>query len=202
VHGTRIPTSYRHPGEKYQHGGRESVRREHTLLTFPLSYIKVHPQLASESSIKVVYLIPTKIIKSYITSYIRLQSLPVSLRVSECAHHCLRPLLEPSPPLLPVQYTQSSFRTAATPIVCSFDAVTLSVFFLLFIPRTSACRVPEPYQSYPTSPPMTPDVHSAVPYSTTLISSLTIRSRNHRHHHPSTAVAACSLPSPPVHHRC
>jgi hypothetical protein len=48
AHGTRIPTSYRHPGEKYQHGGRELVHLEHTVATFPLSYIKVHPRMASE----------------------------------------------------------------------------------------------------------------------------------------------------------
>jgi hypothetical protein len=34
-----------------------------------------------------------------------------------------------------------------------------------FIPRTSASRVPESYQSYPTSPPTTPVAHSAIPYS-------------------------------------
>jgi hypothetical protein len=45
---TKIPTSYRHPGEKYQHGGCESVCLEHTLLTFPLFHIKVHPQMASK----------------------------------------------------------------------------------------------------------------------------------------------------------
>jgi hypothetical protein len=43
-----------------------------------------------------------------------------------------------------------------------------------FIPCTSTSRVPESYQSYPTSPPMTPDTHSTVPYSPTLTSPPTI----------------------------
>jgi hypothetical protein len=118
----------------------------------------------------------------------RYQSLPVSLRVSKRVHHCLRPLLKPSPPLLPVQFTQSSLRTTATPIVCSFYAVTSSAFSFPFIPRTSACRVPEPYQSYPTSPPTTPAAHSAIPYSTTLTSLLAIRSSES----PLTSSIYCS----------
>jgi hypothetical protein len=43
-------------------------------------------------------------------------------------YHC--PLLKPSPPLLPVQFTQSSLQTTATPIVCSIYTVKSSVFFL------------------------------------------------------------------------
>jgi hypothetical protein len=39
-----------------------------------------------------------------------------------------------------------------------------------FIPCTSASRVPESYQSYPMSPPTTPDAHSAIPCSPTLTS--------------------------------
>jgi hypothetical protein len=44
------------------------------------------------------------------------------------------------------------------------------------IPCTSTSRVPEPYQSYPTSPPTMPAIHSAIPYSMTLTSPLTIHS--------------------------
>jgi hypothetical protein len=57
------------------------------------------------------------------------------------------------------------------------------------IPCTSVSRVPEPYQSYPTSPPMTPAVYSAIPYSTTLTSPLAIR--------PSESPPLPSLPLPP-----
>jgi hypothetical protein len=74
-----------------------------------------------------------------------------------------------------------------------------------FIPHTSACRVPESYQSYPTSPPTTPAAHSAVPYSTTLTSPLTIRSSEsplsssiYRCCCLLTAVTTCSPPLPTV----
>jgi hypothetical protein len=83
-----------------------------------------------KSSIKVMYFVPTKNIELKIPDIIDYQSLPVSLRVSKRAPHRLRPLLKPSPPLLPVQFTQSSLWTAATLIVCSFYAVTSSTFFL------------------------------------------------------------------------
>jgi hypothetical protein len=73
-----------------------------------------------KSSIKVVYFVTTENIKSYIASYIRLNySLFQSVSKSIHVPHCLCPLLKPSPPLLPVQFTQSSLQTAATPIVCS-----------------------------------------------------------------------------------
>jgi hypothetical protein len=44
----QILTLYQHPGERYQHGGHESVHLVHTIYTFPMSYIKVHPWMASE----------------------------------------------------------------------------------------------------------------------------------------------------------
>jgi hypothetical protein len=64
-----------------------------------------------------------------------------------------------------------------------------------FIPRTSASRVPESYQSYPTSPPTMPATHSAIPYSPEM-------------HFPAqhlfqqiTTVTIHSLLFPPVHCR-
>jgi hypothetical protein len=150
-----------------------SIESTHYLPSLcPIS--KLIPRWHLKSGIKVVYFVPTKIIISL--DCIELPSLPVSLRVSKRAPHRLRLLLKPSPPLLPVQSTQSSLRTAATPIVCSFYAVKSSVFFPSFIPRTSASRVPESYQSYPTSPPTTPAIHSTIPYSMTLTSPLAIYS--------------------------
>jgi hypothetical protein len=38
----------------------QSVCLEHPVATFPLSYIKVHPQMASEKEYKVVYFVTTK----------------------------------------------------------------------------------------------------------------------------------------------
>jgi hypothetical protein len=110
-----------------------------------------------------VYFVTIKIIEldCIVSHQIEFQSAPESLH----APHRLCPVLKPSPLLLPVQFTQSSLRTTATPIVCSVYTVKLSVFFLPFIPCTSTSRVPESYQSYPMSPPMTPVAHSAIPYS-------------------------------------
>jgi hypothetical protein len=144
-----------------------------------------------KSSIKVVYFVPTKSSNHWIELYHI--SLFQSVSESLCVHHRLRPLLKPSPPLLPVQFTQSSLRTAAMPIVCSFYVVKLYTYFLPFIPRTSACRVPEPYQSYPTSPPTMPAAHSAIPYSPDM---------HFPAHHSFQRITAVTIPSPllpPVH---
>jgi hypothetical protein len=59
-------------------------------------------------------------------------------------------------------------RHHAHSLLCLCSKVVCTL--LPFIPRTSVSRVTESYQSYPTSPPMTPDIYSAVPYSTTLTS--------------------------------
>jgi hypothetical protein len=91
--------------------------------TFPLSHIKVHLQMASESLILCNY--KQKKRKNQLITVSSSQS-PKSL----CTPHYLHPLLKLSPPLLPVQFTQSSIQTATTPIVYSIYTVRSAVFFL------------------------------------------------------------------------
>jgi hypothetical protein len=103
---------------------------------------------------------------------------------------------------LPVPFTQSSLRTAATPIVCSFYAVTSSAFsfhLFLVLPRAESQSLtratPRVHLRHQTLIPPSPIARHSLPRSPSVLV-------NHRRHHPSTAVAACSLLSPPVHHRC
>jgi hypothetical protein len=117
-----------------------------------------------KSSIKVMYFVTTKNIKSYIEPYIRLNySLFQSVSKSLHIPHRLCPLLKQAPPLLPVQFTQSSLRTAAMPIVCSVYAVKLSVFsfhlFLVFpCPESQSLTraTPRVHQHHQTFIPQSP----------------------------------------------
>jgi hypothetical protein len=117
-------------------------------------------------------------------------SLYVLFIVSESLHapHHLRPLLKLSPPLLPVQFTQSSLRTAAMPIVCSIYAVKSSMFFLhLFL------VLPHPESQSLTR--ATPRVHQQCPpfilpspIASTCTSPLTIHSSESL---PSLSIYCC-----------
>jgi hypothetical protein len=123
-------------------------------LPFLCPISKSIPRWHLKSSIKVMYFVTTK---TYITPYIGL-NYSLFQSVSESLHvpHRLRPLLKPSPPCLPVQFTQSHLRTAATPIVCSVYAVKSSAFFLhLFL------VLPCPESQSPTR--ATPQVHQQCP---------------------------------------
>jgi hypothetical protein len=125
----RIPTSYWHLGEKKDmHRSILSTQYLPSLCPILKSISRWH----LKSSIKAVYFATTKNIKSYIESYIRLNYSLFS--ESLCAPHCLHLLLKPSPPLLPVHFTQSSLQTAAMLLVCSIHTVKSSTFsFHLFL---------------------------------------------------------------------
>jgi hypothetical protein len=139
------------------------VHLEHTVSTFSFSYIKVHPWMASEKSCTL------KLQKTLNIGLHQLQPLPVSLWVSTCCS--LSPL---APEAISVVFACSVYtvqppdRCHTHSLLCLWSKV---VYILLpFIPYTFMSRVTESYQSYPTSPSMTPDIHSTIPYSPTLTS--------------------------------
>jgi hypothetical protein len=137
------------------------------------------PRWHLKSSIKVVYFVTTKTLKYWI----ELQSLPVSLQVS------MHSSLSPSAPegvsaaLACSVYTVQPLDRRHAHSLLRLCSKVVHVL-LPFIPCTSMSRVTESYQSYPTNPPTTPDVYSAVPYSTTLTSPLLVSAA----HSPSPEV--------------
>jgi hypothetical protein len=84
-----------------------------------------------KSSIKVMYFVTTNNTEILdCIDYSLFHSVSESLQVPRHLHL----LLKLSPLLLPVQFTQSSLQTAATPIVCSVYTVKSSAFsFHLFL---------------------------------------------------------------------
>jgi hypothetical protein len=113
-----------------------------------------------------VYFVPTKTLKYWIASITvsSSQSLPVSLRVSKTCSS-----LSPSAPEAVSAALACSVYTVQPSDCChahSLLCLCSKVICILssFIPRTFMSRVPESYQSYPMSPPMTPAAHSAISY--------------------------------------
>jgi hypothetical protein len=113
---------------------------------------------------------------------IELQSLPVSLRASTHSSLSLSAPEAVSAALACSVYTvQPPDRRHAYSLLRLCSKVVRVL--LPFIPCTSASRVTESYQSYPTSPSTTPDVHSTIPYSPTLTSPPLPVHRHCRHCH-------------------